>query len=75
MVDRIDADRPQGIALQVQRLRAVGLRDAGVADQHVSQAVVCDRVGGRSGERPANGGAQITMRSISSTVTASAVRS
>ena len=29
-------------ALLVQRLGAVRLRDAGVADQHVSQTVVCD---------------------------------
>ena len=41
-VDRVDAGRLQGVALQVQRLEAVGLRDAGVADQHVSQTVVCD---------------------------------
>ena len=33
---------PQCVALQVQRLGAVRLRDAGVADQHVSQTVVCD---------------------------------
>ena len=33
---------PQGVALQVQRLGAVGIRDAGVADQHVSQTTVCD---------------------------------
>ena len=32
----------QCVALQVQRLGAVRLRDAGVADQHVSQTVVCD---------------------------------
>ena len=42
-VDRVDALGPQGVALQVQRLGAVGLGDAGVADQHVSQTVVCDR--------------------------------
>ena len=42
-VDRVvDARGPQGVALQVQRLGAVGLRDAGVADQHVSQTTVCD---------------------------------
>ena len=39
-VDRVDALGPQGVALQVQRLGAVGLLDAGVADQHVSQTVV-----------------------------------
>ena len=33
---------PQCVALQVQRLGAVRLRDAGVADQHVSQTAVCD---------------------------------
>ena len=33
---------PQCVALQVQRLGAVCLRDAGVADQHVSQTVVWD---------------------------------
>ena len=38
-VDLVDAGRPQGVALQVQRLGAVGLRDAGVADQHVSQTL------------------------------------
>ena len=38
----VDARGPQGVALQVQRLRAVGLRDAGVADQHVSQTNVWD---------------------------------
>ena len=37
-VDRVvDANGPQGVALQVQRLGAVGLRDAGVADPPVSQ--------------------------------------
>ena len=42
-VDRVvDARGPQGVALQVQRLGAVGLRDAGVADQHVSQTTVFD---------------------------------
>ena len=35
-VDGVDARRPRGVALQVQRLGAVCLRDAGVADQHVS---------------------------------------
>ena len=30
-VDRVDAGRPQGVALRVQRLRAVGLRGAGIA--------------------------------------------
>ena len=40
-VDRVvDALGPQGGALQVQRLGAILLRDAGVADQHVSQTVV-----------------------------------
>ena len=40
-VDRVvDASGPQGVALQVQRLGAVGLREAGVADQHVSQTNV-----------------------------------
>ena len=33
----------QCVARQVQRLGAVRLRDAGVADQHVSQTAVCDR--------------------------------
>ena len=42
LVDRVDALGSQGVALQVQRLGAVGLRDAGVADQHVSQTVVWD---------------------------------
>ena len=32
----VDALGPQGVALQVQRLGAVRLRDAGVADQYVS---------------------------------------
>ena len=32
----VDALGPQGVALQVQRLGAIRLRDAGVADQHVS---------------------------------------
>ena len=32
----VDAGVTQSVALQVQRLRAVRLRDAGVADQHVS---------------------------------------
>ena len=32
----VDAHGPQRVALQVQRLGAVCLRDAGVADQHVS---------------------------------------
>ena len=32
----------QSVALQVQRLRTVRLRDAGVADQHVSQTAVWD---------------------------------
>ena len=41
----VDARGPQGVALQVQRLGAVGLRDAGVADQHVSQTTVCDMRG------------------------------
>ncbi len=36
----VDARSPEGVALQVQRLGAVGLRDAGVADQHVSQTNV-----------------------------------
>ena len=36
----VDARGPEGVALQVQRLGAVGLRDAGVADQHVSQTNV-----------------------------------
>ena len=31
---------PQCVALQVQRLGAVRLRDAGVADQHVSQTAM-----------------------------------
>ena len=51
-VDRIDARGPQGVALQVQRLGAIRLRDAGVADQHVSQTVVWDmRARAASGER------------------------
>ena len=55
-VDRVvDDGRPQGVALQVQRLGAVGLRDVG--------------------RLPSNVHAQITMRSISSTVAVSAVRS
>ena len=38
MVDvaSVDARGLQGVTLQVQRLGAVRLRDAGVADQHVS---------------------------------------
>ena len=32
----VDARGRQGVALQVQQLGAVRLRDAGVADQHVS---------------------------------------
>ena len=39
----VDAIGPQRVALQVQRLGAVCLRDAGVVDQHVSQTAVCDR--------------------------------
>ena len=39
---RASPSHPAGVALQVQRLRAVGLRDAGVADQPVSQTNVCD---------------------------------
>ena len=35
----VDALGPQRVALQVQRLGAVRLRDAGVADQHVSYPV------------------------------------
>ena len=35
-VDRVDARGLQCVALQVQRLGAVRLSDAGVADQHVS---------------------------------------
>ena len=35
-VDGVDARGLQRVALQVQRLGAVRLRDAGVADQHVS---------------------------------------
>ena len=35
-VDGLDARSLQRVALQVQRLGAVRLRDAGVADQHVS---------------------------------------
>ena len=51
-VDRVDARGPQGVALQVQRLGAIRLRDAGVADQHVSQTVVWDMRRGRlPGER------------------------
>ena len=66
-VDRVvDAGRPQGVALQVQRLGVVGLRDVGAAEQHVSCALA-----GAAGYVHA----QITMRSISSTVTVSAVRS
>ena len=38
----VDARGPQGVALQVQRLGAVGLRDAGVGDQHVSQTALPD---------------------------------
>ena len=88
----VDARGPQGGALQVQRLGAIGLRDAGVADQHVSQTTVCDMAGGglenppsgHRGRRSGSAGSpalaraeapQITMRSISSTVTVSAVRS
>ena len=42
-VDRVvDTLGPQGGALQVQRLGAVGLRDADVADQHVWQTAVWD---------------------------------
>ena len=48
----VDALGPQGVALQVQRLGAVGLGDAGVADQHVSQTVVWDmRARAALGER------------------------
>ena len=48
----VDALGPQGVALQVQRLGAIRLRDAGVADQHLSQTVVCDtRARAPSGER------------------------
>ena len=32
----VDAIGPQRVALQVQRLGAIRLRNAGVADQHVS---------------------------------------
>ena len=32
----VDARGPQRVALQIQRLGAIRLRDAGVADQHVS---------------------------------------
>ena len=35
-VDGLDARGLQRVALQVQRLGAVGFRDASVADQHVS---------------------------------------
>ena len=35
-VDGVDARGLQRVALQVQRLGAVRLRDASVADQHVS---------------------------------------
>ena len=35
-VDVVDARGPERVALPVQRLGAVRLRDAGVADQHVS---------------------------------------
>ena len=41
-VDGADASGLQRVALQVQRLGTVCLRDAGVADQHVSQTAVCD---------------------------------
>ena len=41
-LDRVNAGRLQCVALRVQRLGAVGLRDASVADQHVSQTTVCD---------------------------------
>ena len=41
----VNAGRLQGVALQVQRLGAVGRRDAGVADQPVSQTNVCDMAG------------------------------
>ena len=39
-VDGVNACRPQGVALRVERLGSVGFRDAGVADQHVSQTLV-----------------------------------
>ena len=42
-VDGVDARGLQRIARQVQRLGAVRLGDAGVADPPVSQTVVCDR--------------------------------
>ena len=44
MVDarRVDARATQGVALQVQRLGAVGLGDPSVTDQHVSQTRVWD---------------------------------
>ena len=72
-VDRVvDARGPQGVALQVQRLGAVGLRDAGVADQHVSQTKGLRHMRGPAGTFIL---VQITMRSISSPVTVSAVRS
>ena len=35
----VHAGRPQGVALQVERLGVVGLRDASAADQHVSWAL------------------------------------
>ena len=38
----VDAFGTQGVALQVQRLGAIRLSDAGVADPHVSQTLVWD---------------------------------
>ena len=64
-VERVDAARPQGVALQVQRLGAVGLRDAGVAEQHVSQTAVCcetSRSLRRTGSAAADQGDRTVLR-------------
>ena len=57
-VHLVDVGVAQGVALQVQRLGAVGLRDAGVADQHVSQTVVWDMraLAPSSARQPADNG-------------------
>ena len=63
---RVDAGRPQGVALQLQRLRALGLRDAGVADQRVSKVATpartgCDTGADRRGP-PGAGGVNVLVR-------------
>jgi len=68
-VDRVvDASRPQGVELSSSDLGTVGLRDVDAAEQH---GVLRPLTGAAKG----NVHAQITIRSISSTVTVSAVRS